>query len=105
MHAGLHWWASVFRAVIFAGSFEFLLVCLVATVAPLATIATTAFLVNVRHLFYALSFPLHVRGRAGKVYSTTEQGQAWPGRRIVSCNCSCTCTGSAARPSAACSAP
>ena len=98
VHAGLNWWwASVFSAVIFAGSFEFLLIGLVATLAPLATIATTAFLVNIRHLFYGLSFPLHqVCSRAGKVYSTfaltdeayalttTEQAQAWPGRRILS---------------------
>ncbi|MGI5176192.1 AzlC family ABC transporter permease [Dactylosporangium sp. CA-152071] len=89
------WWATVFTAVIYAGSFEFLLIGLVTAAAPLATIATTAFLVNVRHLFYALSFPLHrVRG-VGKVYgtfaltdeayalTTTEQAQTWPGRRIL----------------------
>ena len=47
------------------------LVGLVAAAAPLATVAVTAFLVNVRHVFYALSFPLHrVHGRAGKTYST-----------------------------------
>lgn len=97
VQAGLPWWwATVFTTVVYAGSFEFLLVGLVAVVAPLAMIATTALLVNVRHLFYALSFPLHrVRSRGGKVYSTfaltdeayalTTSGpaQQWPGRRII----------------------
>ncbi|GAA4705023.1 branched-chain amino acid ABC transporter permease [Phytohabitans rumicis] len=95
--AGLDWWwATVFTAVIYAGSFEFLLVGLVVALAPLATIALTAFLVNVRHVFYALSFPLHrVRGRAAKAYSTfalTDEAYAltgahpartWPGGRIL----------------------
>lgn len=65
------WWAPVFAAVVFAGSLEFLLLGLIVTVAPLATIATTALVVNFRHVFYALSFPLHrVPGRAAKAYST-----------------------------------
>ncbi|MGI9008666.1 MAG: AzlC family ABC transporter permease [Streptosporangiaceae bacterium] len=64
--------------------------------APLALIALTAFGVNSRHVFYALSFPLHqVRGKAGKAYSTfamtdeayalTAAGAAatWSGRRIL----------------------
>ncbi|MER7584385.1 AzlC family ABC transporter permease [Kitasatospora sp. NPDC097691] len=97
-HAGLPWWSStLFAAVVYAGSFEFLLVGLTVAVAPLATIALTAFLVNARHVFYALSFPLHrVRGRVGKAYSTfaltdeayamTTGGQArsWSGTRILS---------------------
>ncbi|MFM9370555.1 AzlC family ABC transporter permease [Streptomyces sp. Da 82-17] len=90
------WWATAFTAFIYAGSFEFLLIGLVSAVAPLGTVALTAFLVNIRHVFYALSFPLHrVRGRAGKAYSTFaltdeafalttgEQARSWPGRRIV----------------------
>lgn len=95
-HSGLAWWwPSVFTTVIYAGSFEFLLVGLVAAPAALATIALTAFLVNVRHVFYALSFPLHrVQGRAAKVYSTFaltdeayalttgEQARSWSGGRI-----------------------
>lgn len=95
--AGLPWWcATVFTSLIYAGSFEFLLVGLVTAVAPLATIAVTAFLVNVRHVFYALSFPLdRVPGRAARTYSTfsmtdeayalstAEQARDWPGRRIV----------------------
>jgi 4-azaleucine resistance transporter AzlC len=70
--SGLHWWwATIFSAVIFAGSLEFLLLGLVMTLAPLGQIAATAFVVNVRHVFYALSFPLHrVHGVAAKAYST-----------------------------------
>jgi 4-azaleucine resistance transporter AzlC len=49
---------------------EFLAVVLVVVVMPLPQLALTTFLVNFRHVFYALSFPLHrVRGRAGKTYS------------------------------------
>ncbi|MET7906638.1 AzlC family ABC transporter permease [Streptomyces sp. NPDC005336] len=72
VHSGLDWWwATAFTAVVYAGSLEFLLIGLVVAVAPLAQIAVTAFLVNIRHVFYALSFPLHrVRGAAGKAYST-----------------------------------
>ncbi|MFJ9469327.1 AzlC family ABC transporter permease [Streptomyces caniferus] len=90
------WWASAFAALIYAGSFEFLLVGLVAAVAPLGTVALTALLVNVRHVFYTLSFPLHrVSGRFAKAYSTfaltdeayalttSEQARSWPGRRIL----------------------
>jgi 4-azaleucine resistance transporter AzlC len=96
-HAGLAWWwAPATASVIYAGSFEFLLVGLVTALAPLAAIAMTAFLVNVRHVFYSLSFPLHrVRGRAGKTYGTfalTDEAYAlttdsrakeWPSRRIL----------------------
>jgi 4-azaleucine resistance transporter AzlC len=69
--AGLSWWwGTVFAVVIFAGSFEFLLLGLVATAASVSQIAATALLVNVRHVFYAVSFPLpQVRGWA-KLYST-----------------------------------
>ncbi|MFJ9854796.1 AzlC family ABC transporter permease [Streptomyces sp. NPDC101150] len=97
VHAGLAWWwATAFTAVVYAGSLEFLLVGLVVAATPLAQVALTAFLVNFRHVFYALSFPLHqVKGRFGRAYSTfalTDEayalttGQAarsWSGRRIV----------------------
>ncbi|MBK1787082.1 AzlC family ABC transporter permease [Prauserella cavernicola] len=96
-HAGLDWWwATVFTTLIYAGSFEFLLIGLVTVAAPLAAIGLSAFLVNVRHVFYALSFPLHrVRGRAARTYSTfaltdeayalttTERSRKWPGTRIL----------------------
>ncbi|MFM9678444.1 AzlC family ABC transporter permease [Streptomyces brasiliscabiei] len=90
------WWATAFTTLIYAGSFEFLLIGLVVSVAPLATVAVTAFLVNIRHVFYALSFPLdQVKGRPGRAYSTFaltdeayalatgERARHWPGRRIV----------------------
>lgn len=97
VHAGLDWWwAPTFAALIYAGSLEFLLIGLVVAVAPLAQVAVTAFLVNFRHVFYALSFPLHrVRSRIGKAYSTfalTDEAyalatapaaQGWSGKRIV----------------------
>lgn len=96
-HAGLAWWwSSIFTSTVYAGSLEFVLIGLVTALAPLATIATTAFLVNVRHVFYALSFPLHrVKGRGARIYSTfaltdevyalatAEGNRHWPGRRIV----------------------
>ncbi len=97
VHAGLAWWwAPVITAFVYAGSLEFLLVGLVTAATPLAQIALTAFLVNFRHVFYALSFPLHrVGSRFGKAYSTYtmtdeayalttgEAAQSWSGRRIV----------------------
>ena len=68
---GLPWWlAPIISGLMFAGSVEFILVGMFATGAPIATIALTTFLVNSRHLFYGLSFPLHrVRGRLAKAYS------------------------------------
>lgn len=64
------WWAPLFSGLIYAGSLEFLLLGLVLVGTPLASIALTTFLINSRHLFYALSFPLHrVRGRPAKAYA------------------------------------
>lgn len=97
-HTGLPWWcAPMFSAVLYTGAFEFLLVPLVLVVAPLGTVALTAFLVNGRHVFYALSFPLHrVHGRLAKTYSTFAlsdeayamttgaQTRSWSSARIVS---------------------
>ncbi|MYS94590.1 azaleucine resistance protein AzlC [Streptomyces chartreusis NRRL 3882] len=64
--------------------------------APLASIAVAAFLVRARHVFYALSFPLHrVRGRLARTYSTfaltdeayaltsTERSRSWSSERIL----------------------
>ncbi|MFE7036906.1 AzlC family ABC transporter permease [Streptomyces sp. NPDC057621] len=94
------WWAGLSAAVAFGGSFEFLLIGLVVAAAPLASVAVAAFMVNVRHVFYALSFPLHrVRGRLGKAYSTfalcdeayalasTERARSWPGPRVLWMQC------------------
>jgi 4-azaleucine resistance transporter AzlC len=90
------WWATIFAAVIFAGSLEFLLLGLVTALAPLGQIAAAAFLVNFRHVFYALSFPLHrVPGVAAKAYSTfaltdeayavtaRPEAQTWSRERIL----------------------
>ncbi|WP_324188741.1 AzlC family ABC transporter permease [Nocardia flavorosea] len=90
------WWAPVFTGLIYAGSLEFLLIGLVTAATPLAQVALTAFLVNFRHIFYALSFPLHrIRGKRRKGYATfalTDEAyalttgpaaQEWSGRRIL----------------------
>lgn len=68
---GLRWWlAPLISASVFAGSAEFILAGLLASRAPLATIATTILFINSRHLFYALSFPLErVQGRLARLYS------------------------------------
>jgi 4-azaleucine resistance transporter AzlC len=68
---GLPWWlAPIISGLMFAGSVEFILVGMLAVGAPVAAIALTTFLINSRHLFYGLSFPLHrVRGRLAKAYS------------------------------------
>jgi 4-azaleucine resistance transporter AzlC len=72
VHAGLAWWwAPVFAAIIYAGSLEFLMVGLAASAAPVAAVAWMSFIVNSRHVFYALSFPLdRVHGVPAKLYST-----------------------------------
>ncbi|MDH6283856.1 4-azaleucine resistance transporter AzlC [Prescottella agglutinans] len=71
VQSGFHWWwAPIFSLTIYAGSLEFLAIGLVLAVTPLASVAMTTFLVNFRHVFYGLSFPLHrVRGPAARLYS------------------------------------
>jgi 4-azaleucine resistance transporter AzlC len=68
---GLPWWlAPMISGLVFAGSVEFLLIGMLAVAAPIASIALLTFMINSRHLFCGLSFPLHrVRGRAGQAYS------------------------------------
>jgi 4-azaleucine resistance transporter AzlC len=96
VHAGLQWWwATVFTAVVYAGSLEFLLVGLATAAVPLLQVAATTLIVNLRHVFYALSFPLdRVNGALAKVYSTyalTDEAYAvtsaepstWTSRRIL----------------------
>jgi 4-azaleucine resistance transporter AzlC len=70
-HAGLAWWwAPLFSGLIFGGSLEFVLIAMIGTAAPLATIALTSVLIQGRHLFYALSFPLHrIQGRLRRAYA------------------------------------
>ena len=95
--AGLAWWwTPVISGLVFAGSLEFLLLSLMTAGAPLATIALTTLLVNSRHVFYCLTFPLHrVRGRVGRIYArfalideayaltTSPAAQRYSGRRIL----------------------
>lgn len=71
VHAGLTWWwTPLFSGLIFGGSLEFLLVATAVAAAPLAAVALTSLLVQGRHIFYALSFPLHqVSGRLRRTYA------------------------------------
>lgn len=66
----LPWWlAPIISGTIYAGSVEFLLIGMLAATAPLSVIALTTLLVNSRHVFYGLAFPLHRVRRWGKAYS------------------------------------
>jgi len=81
IQAGLPGWiAPALSLAAFAGSAELLLVGMIATAAPLAGIALTAFLINFRHVFYAVSFPLHlVRNpflKAYSLYALTDEAYA-----------------------------
>lgn len=80
------WWTPLFSLLIYAGSLEFLAIGLLVAVTPLASIAVTTFLVNFRHVFYALSFPLHrVRGKLGRtyaMYALTDEAYALTATRL-----------------------
>ncbi len=97
VQAGLPWWvAPALSFTAYAGSLELLLVSMIVTAVPLATVALTTFLVNFRHVFYAFSFPLHlVRHRLAKAYSvyaltdeayaiTAASRERWSPWRLVS---------------------
>lgn len=90
------WWAPILSAIVFAGSMEFLLLGLISAVTPLPQIALSALLVNFRHAFYALSFPLErVKGIGWKLYATfaltdeaygvsaTPHSHTWSRARII----------------------
>ena len=68
---GYPWWlAPLISLIVFAGSMEFILIGMIAAAAPLSAVAVTTFLVNSRHLFYGLSFPLQdIKSIPGKLYS------------------------------------
>jgi 4-azaleucine resistance transporter AzlC len=68
--SGVHWyWAPLSALLIFAGSIEFLAIGLMVSGMPLAQVALTALVVNFRHVFYGLSFPLdRLRTRAQRAY-------------------------------------
>ncbi|MFC4223531.1 AzlC family ABC transporter permease [Lysinibacter cavernae] len=64
------WWTPIISIGVYAGSLEFLAVGLLVVGTPLLTIAVTTFLVNFRHVFYSLTFPLdRVRGKWARFYS------------------------------------
>lgn len=57
--SGINWyWAPLSALAIFAGSIEFLSVGLAVSGVPIAQVALTALVVNFRHIFYGLSFPI-----------------------------------------------
>lgn len=97
VQAGLPWWvAPALSVAVFAGSMELLLVGLIATTAPLVTIAVTTLLVNFRHVFYAFTFPLNVVkrpvARTYSMYALTDEAYAvtaaipkgWTSWRLIS---------------------
>ena len=64
------WWAPIFSVVIYAGSMEFLAIGLLAAATPLYSLAAATFLVNFRHVFYGLSFPIEsIRSRVARLYA------------------------------------
>ncbi|WP_297006034.1 AzlC family ABC transporter permease, partial [uncultured Corynebacterium sp.] len=96
------WWAPVFSFVIYAGSMEFLAISLVtAGVAPLSA-AVTGFLVNFRHIFYGLSYPVKaVTSPVAKtygIYALTDEtyailssrpGASWTQARVMAVQVFC----------------
>ncbi len=68
--SGIRWvWAPLSALVIFAGSIEFLGVSLILAGVAVPQVALTALIVNFRHIFYGLSFPLgRLRTRTQKAY-------------------------------------
>lgn len=68
---GFAWyWAPLFSILIYAGSMEFLAIGLFLAGTPLTSLAVTGLLVNFRHIFYGLSYPLHaIRSRLARAYA------------------------------------
>ncbi|NGO77799.1 AzlC family ABC transporter permease [Streptomyces sp. YC504] len=68
--SGISWyWAPISTLLIYAGSIEFLAVGFMVAGLPLYQVAFTSLIVNFRHIFYGLSFPIdRLRGRAQKTY-------------------------------------
>ena len=65
------WWTPIFSLVIYAGSVEYLAIAMVtAGMGPL-TAAFTGGMINVRHIFYGITFPRHrVRSCLARAYVT-----------------------------------
>lgn len=74
------WWTPVFSMVIYAGSMEFVALNMVLAGAGPVSAAVTGFMVNFRHVFYGLTYPLEkVRSPLGRVYgaySLTDEAYA-----------------------------
>ncbi|MDA8276594.1 MAG: AzlC family ABC transporter permease [Actinomycetota bacterium] len=68
---GLPWWFALLTSTfILAGSLEFVLAGLVTLHSSLISIAVITLLVNSRHIFYSLSFPIETHeGTIAKAYS------------------------------------
>ncbi|MCX4778462.1 AzlC family ABC transporter permease [Streptomyces sp. NBC_01264] len=95
--AGLDWyWAPLSSVLVFAGAMQFLSVPLLAAGIPLLQLATTTLVINFRHVFYGLSFPLRKLDgsarRAYGVFALTDEtysliaakaGESLSGRRIL----------------------
>ena len=57
--SGIDWyWAPLTALFIFAGSIEFLIVSFIESGQSFVAIASTTLIINFRHIFYGLSFPL-----------------------------------------------
>lgn len=68
--SGISWyWAPLSTLLIYAGSIEFLAVGFMVAGMPAYQVAFTSFIVNFRHIFYGLSFPVgRLRTRWQKIY-------------------------------------
>jgi 4-azaleucine resistance transporter AzlC len=68
--SGINWyWAPISALLIFAGSIEFLGVSLIVSGISLFQVALTALVVNFRHVFYGLTFPIErLSTRAQRTY-------------------------------------
>ncbi|MFZ4299903.1 AzlC family ABC transporter permease [Streptomyces cinereoruber] len=68
--SGVNWyWAPLSTLLIYAGSIEFLAVGFMVAGLPLYQVAFASLIVNFRHIFYGLSFPIgRLRGRVRKAY-------------------------------------
>lgn len=89
--SGIAWyWAPISAMIIYAGSVEFLAVSFITTGVPIYVVAWTTFIVNFRHIFYGLTFPVgRMRSRlqvlygifalTDEVYAITSAG---PGRTL-----------------------
>ncbi|AZR01846.1 AzlC family ABC transporter permease [Trueperella pyogenes] len=69
--AGLEWWwAPIFALFMYAGSMQYLIVPMIVAHESFAAIAVATLLIQFRHVFYGISFPLDlVKNKLVKLYS------------------------------------